>query len=99
MAISGGTLYQLTADESDLFAAADQDDRWDQETGKPGIALFGNAVQVWSILNGRKSVAEAAAAFNCPPQMVAAAVKQHYWMLLVGCGDDFTKVFIEHDGE
>lgn len=99
MAVAGEGFYELSADERTHFASPEQADIWDQDTGKPGIALFGNAIQVWSILNGRKSVADAAVAFNCSPQMVAAAVKHHYWMLLVGRGDDFSKVFIEHDGE
>lgn len=90
---------QMAVIGEDFFASDDHIDGWDQETGKPGVALFGNAIQVWSILNGRKTVADAAAAFNCSPQMVAAAVKQHHWMILVGGGDDFAKMFIDHDGE
>lgn len=79
------------------------DDAWDHDTGKPGIQLFGNAVQVWSILNanaGRPStVAAAAEAFAIAPQMVLEAVAAHYWMYLEGPDDDFTKMTIEHEGE
>ena len=83
---------------------------WDQETGKPGIITFGTALQVWALFNhnekyARKAkdpvitVAEAALAFCCPPQMIVEAVNDHCWMFLEGPQDDFTKLTIEHDGE
>lgn len=79
------------------------DDAWDHDTGKPGIQLFANAVQVWAISNanaGRPSnVAAAAAAFAVEPMMIVKAVDAHYWMFLSGPDDDFTKMLIEHEGE
>lgn len=79
------------------------DAAWDHDTEKPGIQLFGNAVQVWSILNaeaGRSlTVAAAAEAFAVAPQMVLEAVAAHYWMYLEGADDDFAKMRIEHEGE
>lgn len=66
---------------------------WDQETGAPGIALFNNAVQVWSVMQGRPTtVAEAAQAFQVPESRIIEAVNEHYWMYLDGD-------VIEHDGE
>ena len=80
-----------------------EDDAWDQETGKPGIALFGSAVQVWAFLNeeaGKSpTVAMAAKAFSVPPQMIMDAIEEHYWMFVTGPDDDFTKMRIEHEGE
>lgn len=79
---------------------ASEGDGWDQNTGRPGKDLFGNAVQVWSILQERPtSVAEAATAFNCDPMMIVEAVRDHYWMMLSGPTDDFAKCIIEHEGE
>lgn len=78
---------------SDFFASAG-DPPWDENTGKPTVAFFGNALQVWSIMQehpreeyrlaGRRAptVADAAKAFNCPPAMVIEAVLNHYWMFL-----------------
>lgn len=78
-------------------------DGWDHDTGKPGIQTFGNAIQVWAILNseaGRPStVAAAAEAFSVAPRMVLEAVAAHYWMYLEGPDDDYTKMRIEHEGE
>lgn len=72
----------------------------DDGDGKPGIVQFGNALQVWSVMQERPtSVAEAAVAFNCEPLMIIEAVNDHNWMLLTGPDDDFTKLMIEHDGE
>lgn len=59
----------------------------------PGIRLFGAALQVWSVLQGRRvTVAEAAAAFRCPEALIREAVDEHYWMFLVGDA-------IDHEGE
>jgi hypothetical protein len=102
MVIGESDFYELTADERAFFAASpDQDDAWDQDTGKPGLTLFSSAIQVWSVLQdgSRTTVAEAAAAFNVSPLMIAAAVKSHPWMFLEGPDDDFSKLSIEHEGE
>ena len=70
------------------------------EDGKPGINLFANAVQVWTIMNGDgATVAQAASAFACPPQMIVECVEHHYWMFLEGPDDDFSKMVIAHEGE
>lgn len=66
---------------------------WDEETGAPGIVLFGNAVQVWSWMQDRPTtVAEAARAFNVAEGRIMQAVHAHYWMFLDGD-------VIEHEGE
>ncbi|MXN51856.1 hypothetical protein GR158_12060 [Shinella sp. AETb1-6] len=79
------------------------DDAWDQNTGKPGIQLFANAVQVWAFSNANagqpSNVAAAASAFAVEPLMIKLAVEAHYWMYLSGPDDDFTKLQIEHEGE
>lgn len=79
------------------------DDGWDVgDTGQVGISLFGNAIQVWSAFQQRNddvTIAEAAVAFRCTPQMVRAAVDAHPWMFVAGPDDDFSKQTIEHDGE
>lgn len=76
---------------------------WDHDTGKPGIQTFGNAVQVWAVLNAEanrpSTIAAAAEAFAVSPQMVFEAVDAHYWMFIEGPHDDFTKMRIEHEGE
>lgn len=99
--IFGEQFYELSPDERIHFAAEDCEDGWDQETGKPGVGLFGNAVQVWSITQNHTpvTVAEAAAAFNVAPSMIVAAVKAHPWMFLEGQEGDFSKMTIEHEGE
>lgn len=69
-------------------------------SGRPGVGLFGRAVQVWaSMQDGEVSVRDASKAFNCDDQMIVEAVAQHYWMFLSGPEDDFTKLMIEHEGE
>ncbi len=80
------------------------DESWNHETdGKIGVSLFGNAVQVWAILNSNNgkptTVSEAASAFSVDPLMIIEAVKYHYWMFISGPDDDFTKMKIEHEGE
>lgn len=86
---------------SDFFGA--DDEAWDHETGKPGIQLFANAIQVWAVCNlkpGRApSVANAAEAFAVDPRMIVEAVNANYWMFLAGPDNDFTKISIEHEGE
>lgn len=62
-----------------------------------GIRAAGNAIQAWCICQGRPvTVTEAATAFNVTPAMIREAVREHYWMLLSGEGDD---AIIEHEGE
>ena len=76
-------------------------DAWDLDTGAPGIGLFGNAVQVWAVMQNRRqvSVAEAARAFNVPPERIVEAVEEHSWMFLSGSDFDPAARFIEHEGE
>lgn len=81
-------------DRPPYFAGNEHEEGWDTETAKPGIALFGNAVQVWSIMNSNYSVADCAEAFNVPPDMVRQAVAWHYWMILDDDGETF-----QHEGE
>lgn len=75
----------------------------DEETGRElrrswsqdgvGIALFYNALQVWSVAQNRPTtVDEAALAFNTTPAIIRQAVEGSYWMFIV---DDV----IEHEGE
>jgi hypothetical protein len=76
------------------YFAADDDDAWCLETGRPGIGLFANAVQIWALLQEREvTIAEAARAFNVPEAMIRTAVEWHPWML-IEAGD-----IIGHDGE
>lgn len=73
---------------------------WDNETGKPGLGIFSNAVQVWSVRNfSTSTVAAAAEAFKVEPEIILAAVEAHPWMYLSGPGDDYSKLKIEHEGE
>lgn len=76
-------------------------DSWNHdEDGRPGIDLFASAVQVWAIMNGEGvTVAEAAKVFSCAPQMIVEAVEHHYWMMIEGPDDDFSKMIIAHEGE
>lgn len=74
--------------------------RWDEDTGAPGIALFGNAIQVWSCMqSGDTSVAQAAAAFNVSPERIEQAVNEHYWMYLGRNSEADGTPIIEHEGE
>ena len=67
---------------------------WNHHTGAPGVVLFGNAVQVWSIAQGRDvTVQEAALAFNVEPKLIRQAVDDHPWMLINDCD------VIDHDGD
>jgi hypothetical protein len=71
---------------------------WDEETGAPGIALFNNAVQVWSVMQGRPTTtAEAARVFNVPEKRIIEAVDEHYWMFIERHDDG--SMTIEHEGE
>lgn len=70
-------------------------DGWDIEgTQQVGIRLFGNALQVWVILQGRHpvTVKEASLAFRATSGRVREAVDEHPWMYIDGEN-------IEHDGE
>ena len=80
------------------------DDTWNHEDdGKIGVSLFGNAVQVWAIMNANSgrptTVATAADAFFVSPLMIIEAIEAHAWMFITGPDDDFTKMQIEHEGE
>lgn len=73
---------------------------WDHNTRAPGIFTFGNAIQVWAIMQNRPtSIADAARAFNCPPERIEDAVESHDWMFLEGPEDDYEKLMIQHEGE
>lgn len=74
---------------------------WDHETGAPSPDHLANAIQVWSVLQGRKtSVAEAARAFNVAPRHVIEVIDREYgWMSLIGPRDDLKNLIIEHEGE
>jgi hypothetical protein len=88
----------MTTFEFDRWA--DDDNGWDGWCSAPGIALFGNAIQVWAICNGgMSSVADAARVFNCDPARIIEAVDSHYWMFLSGPHDDYARLMIEHEGE
>jgi hypothetical protein len=75
----------------------------DDDRGEAGLYFndLATAIQYWSICQNRTTttVAEAATAFNLSPAVVKEAVESHYWMLISGPDDDFTKMVIEHDGE
>lgn len=72
----------------------DEPDRWDQNECVPGVGLFGDALQVWSMAQPTPTtVADAALAFCCTREIIEQAVEHHAWMLL-GEND-----VIEHDGE
>lgn len=78
----------MTADRKIYTFAEWADDRtgWDTETGAPGIISFGEAVQIWAVMQDRAriTVAEAAATFNVDARRVAEAVHAHPWMFLMG---------------
>jgi len=78
-----------------------EDDSWNLETGgHPGIALVGNAIQVWAAFQDNSpSVAQAAASFNLEAIRVIEAVEAHYWMFLEGPRDDYTRLMIQQEGE
>lgn len=68
--------------------------------GLPGIGIFSDALQVWSVVQeGPVSVASAARAFNCTAARIIFAVRRHSWMYLAGPDDDYEKLLIEHEGE
>ena len=75
----------------------DNDEAWDVDTDAPSVLYFGNALQVWSGLQGRDvTVAEAALTFNATPEVIRQAVEAHPWLLLRRTGD---AELIEHEGE
>lgn len=75
-------------------------DDWDMGDGRPGVHLFGSALQVWAVMQDRDvTVGEAARVFNCPPAMIVEAVEEHFWMFLSGPHDVLEKRVIEHEGE
>ena len=87
----------MMMDES--FFAGDEFDAWDQDTGKPTVGHFSNALQVWAALNFPCSVEQAAKAFKAPATAIIEAVEFAPWMYLEGPDDDYTKLMIEHEGE
>ena len=63
---------------------------------------FVTALQVWSFMrpgDKQATVREAGDQFDVTDEVIRAAVKEHYWMFLVGPDDDATKQYIDHDGE
>lgn len=95
--------FKLTPPPSEWFGSAEYG--WDEETGRPGIGIFGNALQVWSICQRKASVtvAEAAAAFKVTEQVIRDAVENHYWMFLEAIDadgpDSAENTCIRHEGE
>lgn len=68
----------------DFFITQAESDRG--ECGFPP-SMLSNAVQLWSCMQGpRVSVAQAARAFNCEPQLIVEAVRAHHWMFLESAG-------------
>ena len=66
----------------------------DDGSGNPGVILFGNAVQVWAVLQDRiVTVNEAALTFNAEPSLVRQAIEESAWMFV---GENDT---IQHEGE
>jgi hypothetical protein len=82
---------------------SDDEQRWNPETGEPGIAQFRNAIQLWSIFQNRPtSVAQAAEAFNCEPKRIVEAIdhgSEWSFIYLDGPRDDHAALMIEHEGE
>ena len=82
---------------------SDDDQRWNPETGEPGIGQLRNAVQLWSIFQNRPtSIAQAAEAFNCEPLRIIEAIDDGAgsgFLYLDGPRDDYAALMIEHDGE
>ena len=72
----------------------------DADYGKPGVGIVARAISVWSSLNGKTTLGDAAVAFKMPPEAVAQCVEYHPWMYFVG--DETTpleNLVIEHEGE
>ncbi len=89
-------------DWKETGAWADDDNlTWDQETGAPTKLHFGNAIQVWALMQDRPivTVAEAAEAFNVPAARIIEAIDDHSWMMVCGPDADYMKMTIEHDGD
>jgi hypothetical protein len=67
-----------------------------------GLDDLGVTVQVLSATRmqwGTMTVAEAAKLLNQHPVRIVEAVSAHCWMFVFGDRDDFTKLWIEHEGE
>lgn len=78
-------------------------DGWEIDgSGAPGHSLMWKAIQVWAVCQNRTGVTigEAAAVFNMPLSMIAAAITKTNgpFMFLRGPADD-PNTTIEHDGE
>lgn len=82
-----------------LESWASDPEAWDQNSGMPGISLFANALQVWSMMQDHNtSLTEAATVFNVSVERIREAVEYHYWMFvdhLVNTGEEI----IGHEGE
>lgn len=74
---------------------------WHDLTGAPTKHHFGNALQVWALMQDNENVtmATAALAFNVPPARIYEAVEDHSWLFIGGDGQDPAKDIIEHEGE
>ena len=85
----------MTISITALDNSNDDDLGWNLHgSGNPSITIFGSAVQVWAVAQGRDvSVEEAALAFNVRPEIIVHAVDDHPWMSI---GPDGV---IEHEGE
>jgi|OM-RGC.v1.033376168 hypothetical protein len=72
---------------------------WQKDGETPAVELLATAVQVWTTMQGRDcTVGETATAFKTTPEKIAEAVKEHYWMLLIGEGP-LEQQIIFHEGE
>lgn len=96
-------IEQTTREKFTWDEWSDDDERWNPDTGEPGIAQFRNAIQLWSIFQNRPtSVAQAAEAFNCEPMRIVEAIDDGAawsFIYLDGPRDDFAALMIEHEGE
>jgi hypothetical protein len=78
---------------------ASTDEGWGQY-GLPSRVLFGNAIQVWAMMQkGDVTVGQASKAFRCPPHRVIDAVDSHSWMSVMPRGDDPCDGLILMDGD
>ena len=79
----------------DSFATGDDLDLidWDQETGRPTVGLFSEALQVWCFAQDHPvTIAEAAVAFRVTEALIVEAIESHPWMYVDGA-------YVGHEGE
>lgn len=87
-------LTQFGRDDTSWNVGAWNSGPEDDGSGNPGVILFGNAIQVWAVLQDRVvTVNEAALTFNADPRLVRQAIEESAWMF-VGEHDS-----IQHEGE